>query len=40
MDDDDDFFDMRGRFRIPEKRKRQKKRSDDEDSGSSSGALG
>lgn len=34
MDEDDDFFDMRGRFRVPEKRK--KNLDDDDDSNSDS----
>lgn len=32
MDEDDDFFSMRGRFRVPEKRKRLQ---DDDDSANS-----
>lgn len=36
MDEDDDFFSMRGRFRIPEKRKRLHDDDDSSDSESES----
>jgi len=36
MDEDVDYFDMRGRFKVVEKRKRDKNVEDDSDSDSSS----
>jgi hypothetical protein len=39
MDEDDDFFSMRGRFRVPEKRKRVPDDNDSTDSETGSSML-
>ena len=40
MDEDDDFFSMRGRFRVPEKRKRSPNDDDSADSETGSSMPG